>query len=192
MEQLDVLYAIADLFEKYHIPYLLTGSFASSYYAHPRSTHDIDLILEVNQTGQSKIEQALKELGNSYIIPFNHIDQVMKIKGQFNISHEETSTKVDFWVAESEQFEKEYQRRRISNMDNHHIPLISAEDLLLKKLTWCKEVFSEKHLRDCVGIWEVQKKNLDKIYLRSEAKKRHIEDLLLKIIEGKTNLGFSD
>ncbi len=177
MEQIDILYAIADLFEKHHISYLLTGSFASAYYAHPRSTHDIDLILAVEQAGSMKMIEAFKELDTSYVIPFTAIPQTMKSKGQFDIFHEGTSTKVDFWIVESDQFVDDYQRRHIVAMDGHRIPIISAEDLILTKLKWSKQIMSERHVRDCAGILAIQKDMLDYSYLNAQIKKHGLEKL---------------
>jgi len=55
----------------------------------------------------------------------------------------------------------------------------------LKKLSLCKEVWSERHFRDCVGMWKVQKGKLDEKYLFAQAKKLGIEKLLKEVIETK-------
>jgi hypothetical protein len=34
------------------VPYMLTGSFASAFHGAPRTTHDIDIVIAPNGTGQ--------------------------------------------------------------------------------------------------------------------------------------------
>ena len=43
----DLFKRIITAFERVGIPYMLTGSFASSYHGEPRATQDIDLIVSV-------------------------------------------------------------------------------------------------------------------------------------------------
>jgi len=45
--ELEVLQDIADRFERAGIAYMLTGSVALSYYAEPRMTRDINLVVEL-------------------------------------------------------------------------------------------------------------------------------------------------
>ena len=47
--QRDILIKIVELLEEYGISYLLTGSFAVSYYGFPRATHDIDFVIEIHR-----------------------------------------------------------------------------------------------------------------------------------------------
>lgn len=57
------------------------------------------------------------------------------------------------------------------------ISLISAEDLILTKLLWCKEIRSERHIRDCIGIYKLQRYKLDEKYILHWAKKMKIQGL---------------
>ena len=47
MSQVDLLRFVADLFEKLQIEWMLVGSHASSFYGEPRSTNDIDLVVDI-------------------------------------------------------------------------------------------------------------------------------------------------
>jgi len=44
--------------EKYNIPYIVTGAVASVVYGEPRLTHDIDLVVELNDKDARKIIDA--------------------------------------------------------------------------------------------------------------------------------------
>ncbi len=47
-EELEVLTMIAERLEAAGIPYMVIGSFAANYYAVPRMTRDIDLVVELS------------------------------------------------------------------------------------------------------------------------------------------------
>ncbi len=45
----DPLAIIVAELDRFEIPYMLAGSFASTYYGDPRTTHDIDLVVAPTQ-----------------------------------------------------------------------------------------------------------------------------------------------
>jgi hypothetical protein len=46
--QLDVLFRVADRLETARIPYMITGSIALNFYAEPRMTRDVDIVIELH------------------------------------------------------------------------------------------------------------------------------------------------
>ncbi|HEV8672743.1 MAG TPA: hypothetical protein VGX21_01745 [Methylomirabilota bacterium] len=46
-EELEVLKSVARRLDDLGIPYMVTGSMATSYYAVPRMTRDIDIVVEL-------------------------------------------------------------------------------------------------------------------------------------------------
>lgn len=179
MGQRDILHAFVKLFGKYNISYLLTGSFAVSYYGYPRATHDIDFVVEVRQDTGKQLMRALKNLEKSYLLDFKQIEKAIEDRMQFDIYHPETGLKIDFWILKDDDFERnKIKRRREIKLDKQEVYIATAEDLILTKLLWCKEVRSERHMRDCIGMIKVQGENLDIKYLRAWAEKFKINNLL--------------
>ncbi len=186
MEQIfghrDLVEFFVKLLDKYQINYLLTGSFAVSYYGYPRATHDIDFIVEIKRRDSQKIIEACKQLGDSFIVDHSKIRKAIIKSSEFNILHPETGIKMDFWIVEQNEFEKnKFKRKKTISLDGQKINIISAEDLILTKLLWSKEVRSERHLRDCVGILKVQKNNLDRSYLDWWIRKLKLKELFEQI-----------
>ena len=177
--QTDILIAIVKLLQKHKINFLLTGSFAVSYYGIPRATHDIDLIIEIEKRIEST--DALSKLGHEYDIPSKNIITNPQTR-EFNIYHPDTGVKVDFWRMPKSQFNQEYQRKKVIKIGKILVPIVSAEGLILTKLAWCKVVFSQRHFDDCVGISRVQKVKLDIKHLKEKAKQQDIEALLNQLI----------
>jgi len=178
MGQRDILLDIAKTLAVCDVPYLLTGSFAVAYYGYPRATHDIDFIIEVADPDRSHVPAAIKILGNAYISDSEHIHNHLAAGREFNLYHKDEGIKVDFWVVKANEFAQKYLRKHTIKLNNYRIPLISPEDLLLTKLLWCKEIMSERHFRDCVGIWKVQGNKLDKNYIEAHVSKLDLNDLI--------------
>lgn len=165
--QRDILLNIAKAFNKLKIAYLLTGSFAVSYYGLPRATHDIDFIIEIHKENLNKLKSFLNKLGKEYQFDLSDLENPSLSAFQFNIYHPETGIKVDLWMVKDSNFEKsKFRRRKEIIIDKTKIPVISAEDLILNKLLWSKEIASEKHLNDCKGIIQIQGEKLDYKYLK--------------------------
>ncbi len=182
MGERDILVEISGLLAKHKIPYLLTGSFAVSYYGYPRSTHDIDFILEIPKESIAVILKMLAKLNKDYDYSVTDIKDAISKSSQFSIFHLESGIKLDFWIAKNDEFEKsKFVRSKTIRIMGQKISVLSAEDLILNKLKWCKEVRSERHMRDCVGILKVQGEKLDKKYLSYWAKKLDLEDLMDEI-----------
>ena len=182
MGQRDIVQLFARIFQKYKISYLLTGSIAVSYFGYPRATHDIDFVIEIQKDKSSKLLTAFKKLGQTFIIDILEIQRVLMKSGQFNLYHSESGIKIDFWVVGDKEFEKnKFKRGKNIMINKQKVSVISPEDLILTKLLWCKDIPSERHLRDCIGVWKIQQKLLDKKYLDTWAEKLQIQPFLQQI-----------
>lgn len=177
--QRDILIKIAELLEEYEISYLLTGSFAVSYYGFPRATHDIDFVIEIHQAEKNKMIELLRRLGKGFDYDETAAPRAIEERSQFDVLHFDTGIKVDFWIRKEDEFERnKFKRSRAIKILDKSILTVAAEDLILTKLAWCKQVRSERHLRDCVGIIRTQGKDLDWEYLAGWAKKLKVTGLL--------------
>lgn len=180
--QRDILVTLAKLLEENKIPYLLTGSFAVSYHGFIRATHDIDFIVEIDEKSYGKIKNILTDLGSEYDYSLADVKDAIKKTSRFNLYHLPTGFKIDFWIAKMDDFDKnKFARCSILRIRNQNIPIISAEDLILNKLKWSRDIRSERHLRDCWEIIKFQAEKLDKKYLFSWAKILGVENLYKEV-----------
>lgn len=182
--QRDILLEIVKLFDRYKVPYLLSGSFASSYYGQPRATHDIDFVVEVKRENLDRLRQATADLGKDYDVPAAGEWGKIRSPRMISVYHFATAIKVDFWLTDTDDFAGKYKRRKQIEINRERITIVSAEDLILTKLCWCREVRSERHLSDCIGIWRVQKGKLDENYLLRKAGELGVTDFLSEVAEG--------
>ena len=184
--QRDILIRIAGLLEEYELPYLLTGSFAVSYYGFPRATHDIDFVIEIHLPGAQKMLRVLQRLGRGFDYDERTVVRAIERSGHFDVIHSHSGVKIDFWVRKPDAFERnKFKRSRIMKVRKKKITAVSAEDLILTKLMWCKDVRSERHLRDCVGIIKTQQEALDWAYLNRWAETLDVVELLAEARESQ-------
>lgn len=180
MTQLDVLLLVAKRLNQLEIAYMLTGAYGISFYGKPRTTHDIDLKVEIGYYDTEKIYEAFKD---DFYVSKEMIKNAVIHRTMFNLIHNETQTKVDFWMVKKTEFDKERFGRRIK-VEIHDIPVFiaTAEDMIIIKLDWFKESGVQKHYEDALGIIEIQKGKLDLDYLEKWCKKHSTKDLLEKLV----------
>jgi hypothetical protein len=146
------------------IPYMLTGSFASAYHGMPRATQDIDIVI-------APTKQQLQQLVRLFPAPTYYVDEgaaleALSIESQFNVLDLTTGWKVDLIVRKSRPFSRvEFDRRITAEVEGMHVPIASAEDIVLAKLEWAKMGESERQIDDVAGILRVRAGDLDVQYI---------------------------
>ena len=79
----DFLSRLASLLRDAGIPYMLTGSFASTYHGTPRTTQDLDLVIEVDDASLRALLDSLPE--EQYYVAEEAALQALRRRGQFNV-----------------------------------------------------------------------------------------------------------
>lgn len=120
---------------------MLTGSLAMAYYAQPRMTRDIDLVVEILPGMIGKIEQIFEA---DYYLSVDSIKDAVENEFIFNLIHNKSSIKIDCIIRKNEQYRIiEFERRKKIKITDFHIFIVSKEDLIISKLYWIKEGDSE-------------------------------------------------
>ena len=172
-EQNDVLKDFSSRLEQLGIEYMLTGSMALVHYAVPRTTADIDIVVELEADDALKF---IKEFERDYYIPSNRVRDAISRKTMFNVLNQETVIKIDCVIRKNDEFQMEvFSNRRRVNYAGFDVWIIGKEGLILSKLNWAKNTHSEMQMRDVASIL---RNGYDENYVRTWAKKLGIEDLL--------------
>jgi hypothetical protein len=156
---------VAGVCERLQIPYRVVGSVAASLQGEPRSTNDIDMLLQLPMAKVKFLCEAF--LPPEFYCSLDAARDAIQRRSQFNIIQTTTGLKVDIIVATDSAFDRsQFSRGSRLLVDGIHEALIaSPEDVILKKLEYFKLGGSEKHLRDIVGILKVQADAIDSTYL---------------------------
>lgn len=165
------------------MPYMLVGSMASNYWGVPRSTHDLDFVVQL-------LADAVDALVASFAVGFfiqpESVAKALRPPYQFNAIDEQSALKVDFWILRDNPFEKAALARRLSVLMFETPAFVATpEDLILHKLYWHKLNPSERQLRDAAGIYRVQRDMLDISYIERWANNLAVAQEWRDIVTGK-------
>jgi hypothetical protein len=164
------------------VTYYLTGSMASNYWGIPRTTHDLDFVI---QLPAAAVKAIVREFSGDY-----HIDEAAMLAAyqpphQFNAIDTRSALKVDFWLPKPEPFDREMLHRRVrTTLFGEPAWIATAEDVILHKLVWNRISPSDRQLGDAAGIVAVQSDTLDKAYLEEWALELKLADILKKLLSG--------
>lgn len=146
------------------IPYMATGSFASSHHGRPRATQDLDIVIAPSA---EQLRQLVSRLPRSqYYVSEETALNALKNEDQFNVIDSVSGWKVDFIIRKSRPFsESEFERRSAAMIHGGRVFIASAEDVLLAKLEWAKRGGSQRQIEDAAGILQVRGNDLDQRYV---------------------------
>ncbi len=177
MSQSELLKKTALVLHRLGVPFMLTGSLASSLQGEPRETHDIDLVVNFSS---EQTEGLVSEFSPpDYYLSRQAIAEAVTQCGMFNLLDLREGDNVDFWMLSNDAFdESRFARRQQLLMDDVLIEVSSPEDTILMKLRWAlASGTSEKHFHDALRVYEVQHRVLDEDYLRHWVQALKLDEL---------------
>jgi len=178
-----ILLGVAAILESAHVPFMVTGSFASSMLGMPRTTHDLDVVVELEASNAGAFLHAF-DVSVWYLDPMV-VKDAIEHRSMFNAIHLDSGWKVDFVVRKDRLWSREeFSRRRLLDISGIPVPFLRAEDSILSKLEWVKQGGSMRQLEDAGAVVDMQGEALDRSYLRTWAKALDITDLLDRILPG--------
>ena len=129
---------------------MLTGSMAMNYYAQPRMTRDIDVVIALRR---EDAERVVKLFSPDYYVSREAVDSSIAQQSLFNLIHQESVIKVDCIVRKQDAYRlHEFQRRQRIRIQDFETWIVSKEDLILSKLFWAKDSHSELQFRDVKNL----------------------------------------
>jgi len=168
------------------VTYYLTGSMASNYWGIPRTTHDLDFVV---QLPTSAVPRILQEFSGDFYIEEAAVRAAYRPPHQFNAIDTRSALKVDFWLPKPEPFDREMLQRRVQvTLWSEPAWIASAEDVILHKLIWNRITPSDRQLGDAAGVVAVQADALDKSYLKQWAKELGLTAELERLLSGEIKL----
>jgi hypothetical protein len=144
--ELDVVRDVSNRLDSAGLEFMLTGSMAMNFYAQPRMTRDIDLVIALTATNASKIQTIF--VPDYYVSP-EAVRDAITHESMFNLIHEDSITKVDFIVRKHSPYRLvEFGRRKRIEIEDFTTWIVSKEDLIISKLDWAKDTRSSQQFGD--------------------------------------------
>lgn len=165
------------------IPYMVTGSLASSHHGRPRSTHDVDVVIDPAPELLAELVRELVAVG--FYADHERARQALRRRTQFNVIDGTTGVKIDLILRKDRAFShEEMRRRRRSELPGvGQVAMATAEDSILSKLEWAlASGGSERQLADIAGIVDVQGASLDRKYVEHWAEELGVGELWRRLV----------
>lgn len=129
---------------------MLTGSMAMNYYAQPRMTRDIDMVVALSDADIARVVQVFSP---DYYVSPEAVKSSIAHESIFNLIHQKSVIKVDCIVRRQSVYRQaEFERRIRIRVEDFETWIVSKEDLILSKLFWGKDSRSELQMRDVKNL----------------------------------------
>lgn len=183
-DPLDIALLVAASIERAGGRYFVGGSVASSLQGDPRSTNDIDFVVEL-----TRVRAFAEALGPNFEVDEVMVSQAVTSGGSANIFYLPWVTKIDiFGVGSAPYDQSEFARRQCIQIraSGETLWIKTPEDTILRKLLWYREggEVSDKQWRDVVGVLRVHADELDAAYLDAWAARLELVALLARAKAG--------
>ena len=180
-DELEVLKDVARRLDGAGIAYMLSGSVAMNFYAQPRMTRDIDVLLLLDEGHVRRFVDVFKD---DYYVEESTVSEEVKRRGMFNLIHNDSIIKVDFMLQQDGDYDRvAFERKRTIDLEGTPICMISPEDLVVRKLFWAKDSLSEMQLGDVRNIME-SVQDLDLNYIKRWVGELGLDWLLAQLASG--------
>lgn len=178
MNELDILKLVADRLNKAQINYMLSGSVALTFYGKPRMTRDIDIVIILPL---KDVNQFVKLFEQDFYIDKEMVNDAVRHQNIFNIIHFETVIKIDFIIRKSDEYRiLEFSKRKKTILDDMEISVVSLEDLIISKLYWAKDSYSEMQIKDIASLIDL---NFDESYLKEWIHRLGLDLIFRKVLD---------
>jgi len=176
--ELDILRDVSHRLEGGEIEFMLTGSMAMNFYAQPRMTRDLDLVVEL---AAEQTDLLIRLFESEYYVDRRAVATAIAQRSMFNLIHNEAFIKLDCIVLKDDEYrQEEFARRQKIKLTDFETWIVTREDLILSKLYWARNSRSELQFRDIKNLLSPE---CDMSYLYTRAETLGVKSLLEEIIE---------
>jgi hypothetical protein len=172
-----LLERLVSLLDGAHIPFMIAGSFASTAHGLPRTTQDLDVVIDPPdvQTLDAFVQSLPPE---EYYADADMARDAFRRRSMFNVVDHSSGWKVDFIVRKNRAFSRdEFSRRMALPLLGVPVFIASPEDTVIAKLEWSQNAGgSERQRRDIAGILATMGAQLDHAYVERWVKDLDLQD----------------
>lgn len=171
----DILETVCSYLNSKAIDYVLVGGIAVIAYGNPRTTVDVDIIV---QLGEDKIEEFAGFLKSEGFFSDPHdLRKALHEKSHFTAEMKDTLFRIDLKGVYNENDKRTMNNRKKIEFEGIPMFIASPEDTIAHKLLYG----SEQDITDAEGIYVRQIKKLDVPYLKKICREMGVEEDLDKM-----------
>ncbi len=167
MPEADLISLFAVPLAKAGLPYMVTGATAAILYGQPRTTNDLDVVIELKTADLPRLRAAFPE--RDYYLPPDEVIEVelrRPLRAHLNALHHDSGFKADLYPMGSDALHQwAFPRRRPVAHGGQQISFAPPEYVILRKLEYFREGGSTKHLSDIRAMLDVSGDVIDRTVL---------------------------
>ena len=183
----DAVARVLAVLDRMEIPYAVGGSAASSAHGMPRTTLDLDIVVDFKP---EQIDDFAAELADEFYVDAETMRDAFARGRSVNLIHFASAWKFDLFPLKQDAYSRvEFGRRAFREIRPDGSAAIecavaSREDTVLRKLEWYRAggESSERQWNDVRGVCRAAGVALDVAYLRRWAGHLNVADLLEKLL----------
>lgn len=134
---LDTLIPVVDACDACQIAYYIGGSIATIAHGVPRTTLDVDIIVELSH---AQVDRFVALVDQDFYIQAADIHDAITHRSSFNLVHFASMLKIDMFVAPLRPFDLAKAQRvvemQLTTTSTRRFRVTSPEDIVLQKLEW--------------------------------------------------------
>jgi len=156
---------LVGVLESAGVPYMVAGSFASTFHGVVRATQDLDVVVVLDLPGLVRLLDNLPN--DEWYASEDAAKSAIRRQSMFNVLDLETGWKADLIVRKARPFSlEEFDRRQRATLLGVTTWIATVEDTILSKLEWrAKGGGSERQLADVVGMLRTVDERIDRLYV---------------------------
>lgn len=155
---------VVEILDESEVPHMLTGSLAAAYYAVPKATQDLDVVVEVDGARVERVVQCLSDAG--CYVDRDAALEAQRMRGQCNAIDPTSGWKADLIVRRDRAYSRvEFDRRQRVMLLDVRVDVANLEDVVISKLEWSRLGDSELQRRDVLHLLERTWDQIDRAYV---------------------------
>ena len=171
----EILKVVCIFLDKHEIDYVIVGGFAVLFYGNPRTTMDIDYVIQLVEENIPELIKFLQD--NSFHADEYDMRTAIKERSHCTVEDKETMFRLDIKGVYGEMDERTLRNKKKVAINDIAIWIASPEDTIANKLVFARE----QDIKDALGIYVRQYETLNMDYLENTAKRigviRGLKDL---------------
>jgi Nucleotidyl transferase of unknown function (DUF2204) len=172
----EIVFTVVDFLNEQHVPYMLVGSLATNVYCVPRSTEDVDFVVQANLPQLAR--QICQRHARVHFDPQMAFESVTATK-KIVLCTEGHGFEVEmFELGADEHDQSRFARRVQVETMGRSVWLASLEDMIITKLRWSQHAGREKDISDARNLIGVQLDQVDWPYVETWCDRHGTREIL--------------
>ncbi len=185
----DVVLRIHRIMEKIDMKYVIVGGFAAIIMGEPRSTSDIDLIIEKDIEKINKLLSLLEE--NDFGVMYNQIKMAFRENSNASIFDIKSILRLDLKIATRKDEIRVLNTAQTVEYQHEKIKIASLEEILYGKILYMgdisdleqREFLEYNDIRDFLNVYKQNKGNINMNWLEEKVKEKGLKNTFSRLIK---------